>query len=266
MKIKGEKVELLVIGNGQIYTKKGIKLKDNVIIAEDGRGYLRTARMNNSLEIFLQANLERGNGNIPVEQIYQRYFDFCNAYGMDILPFDKFVKALSKYIEINEVLMEEKNEKGESVQRPKLIAKGVALVNKTITIDGNGNDVYFLTKKGLLGKKKIPVYVIIEGVPKTVSFNEVKGVGVDGFGTLRVVDDVTMGQLLTETMLMGATIGTQKFFRMLQILMLVCVVISILASVFGLINFVYISKITQAVHTVQTQVNTLIKLLGGMIK
>ena len=261
MKVQGEEVQLLVIGNGQIYTKKGIKLKENVIISEDGKGYLRMAKMSTSLDLFLHAHLEMGNGEVSLEDVYKNYFEFCNAYGLEILPFDKFVKALGRYVKVKEVLIEEDDGK-----KLKLVAEGVSLTNKVIQIDGNGSDVYFFVKQGLFRKRTVPTYVVFEGVPKTVSFNEVKGVGLDGFGTLRVIDDASMGQLLTETMLMGATIGTQKFFKNLQYMVVACVVIGVIAIIIGIYNMVYVGKVAQTVQNIQTQINTLVNIRGGIIK
>ncbi|ADB58717.1 hypothetical protein [Archaeoglobus profundus] len=259
-KVKGEEVRLLVIGDGYIKEKKGIKLKESVIITEDGKGYLRTPKMGTSLELFLHAHLERGDEDISLNDLYQRYFEFCQAYDLEILNFDKFVRGLSRYVPIEEVV--EKDEEGKSVV--KLVAKGVSLTNKTIMIE-NGADRYFYIKKGLFKRKQIPVYVVVEGVPKTLSFSEVRGIAIDGGGSLRVIDDVGMGQLLTETLLMGATIGTQKIFKDIKFLVLIAVVFSMLAMIFGIYDMIYMNNLVKAVHSLQGQVNSLVNALKGVI-
>ena len=259
-KVKGEEVKLLVIGDGFVKEKKGIKLKESVIITEDGKGYLRTPKMGTSLELFLHAYLERGNGDVSLNELYQRYFEFCQAYDLEILNFDKFVKGLSKFVEIEEVV--EKDEKGNSVV--KLVAKGVALTNKTIQIE-NGVDRYLYVKSGLLRRKTIPVYIVVEGVPKTLSFSEVKGVAIDASGSLRVIDDTSMGQLVTELLLMGATIGTQKIFKDIKFLVLIAVVFSMLAMIFGIYDMVYMNNLVKAVHSLQGQVNSLVNALKGVV-
>ena len=259
-KVKGEEVKVLVIGDGKIEEKKGIKLKESVIITPDGKSYLRTPKLGTSLDLFLHARLERGNGDIPVNDLYRHYFDFCNAYDLEILNFERFVKGLRNFVQIEEVV--EKDENGDSTI--KLIAKGVALTQKEIIIE-NGSDLYFYIKKGLLRKKKVPVYVVAEGIPKTLTFSEIKGVAMDYFGGLRVIEDGTMAQLLMETLLAGSTIGTQKIFRDIKIMVLIALVFSMLAMVFGVYNFVQLTNLVKTVQSLQGQVSTLVKTLKGVV-
>ena len=260
MKVKGEEVRVLTIGDGYIREKKGIKLKECAIITQDGKGYLRTPKMGTSLELFIHAHLERGNGDISLNDLYQRYFEFCQAYDLEILNFNKFVKGLSRYIPIKEVV--EEDEEGKGVV--KLIAKGVGLTNKTIQIE-SGADRYFYVKSGLFRKRQIPVYIVVEGIPKTLSFSEVKGVAIDGGGALRVIDDVGMGQLLTETMLMGATIGTQKIFKDIKFMLLIAVIFSMLAMIFAIYDMIHLNNLIRTVHSLQGQVNSLVNALKGVI-
>jgi hypothetical protein len=138
MKVKGEKVKLLVIGNGKITQKKAIKLKDNVLISEDGKGYLRRPGLKNPFELFLLARLEPKKGEqTDLNDIYQAYYDFCQEYGFNMLPSDKFVKALSAFVEIQHVQDDE---------GAKLVAKDVVLVNREIHIEEDSVDLYYFEK------------------------------------------------------------------------------------------------------------------------
>ena len=200
MKVRGERVDLLVLGDRTIRFERGIKLKNNIIITEDGRGYYRGSTFRNSVLLFLQARVKGKEGNeIKIEDLYQAYVQFCQEYELEITPFNKFIDIIGNYVEID-------GEKG--------VIRDIEVVDKAIEV--KENDIYLYEKQGLFTRKKKPVYIVVEGIPKTITFDELKGYAVNSNNHLITLDDFTLGQMLSESMFLGATMGSQKMFTDLK--------------------------------------------------
>ncbi len=228
MKVKGERVLLAVFGKDRTFRfVKGIKLKDDIIML-DGKAYGRFNNSKNSLIAFINARLEPAQGeSVPIDQLYTEYKRFCEEYGYDIVNSDKFVKIIDEYLDVDAV---------------QGIVRNVRIANRTIKVDKD-TDIYIYEKSGLFRKKKIPVYVVVEGIPKTLTFDELKGYAMGANGELVTLDDFTLGQMLSESMFIGATIGTQKLFGDIKWLTIVSIAFSLIGMVLTCYCLFYISQI-----------------------
>jgi len=229
-KFKPQKVLLLRFSSDRtIEIVKALKYKNNVLIYNGKRAYLRGYNANDGFKIYVNNRLKEENGNeILLEDIYKDYFDFCNEYRLPIMPIDQFLDKLSKIVEI----------KGDKVV-------DVAFDNKIVNVN-HDSDVYIFKK----GRKKIPVYVTIDGVPSTVTFDTLKGGVVNSNGEIVAFDDETLASVISEATTMGATFGTQKLFWDLKLLVIMAIIVSAIALYVGFQNSMMLNKVVKMLETV----------------
>jgi len=226
MKVKAEKVTLLVFGKDRRFRfERGIKIKDDIIMrGELGKAYLRRNNGKSSLMLFLQSKIEPAKGeSVKIEDLYKAYVDFCEEYGFDILNTQKFVDVIDDYLEVDAI---------------NGVVKDIKIIDKRIHVDKDA-DIYLYEKVGLFRKKVVPVYLVVEGIPKTITFDELRSYALGTNGEIVSLDDFTLGQMLSESMFIGATIGTQKLFtdmKYMILISLILLIVSMMLSTYTLIN------------------------------
>ncbi len=201
---------------------KAVKLNSRILLC-DRWAYLRYSA-NDGLRLFLLNRLKREEGSeISLEDLYRDYFDFCNEHGLPIMPVDTFVRKLAdENVEI----------KGDR-------AVGVAIVDRTVRAESS--DVYLFRK----GRKRIPVYVVVEGVPATITFDALKGYALNSDGELVTFDDETLASVISEATTMGATLGTKKLFWDIKVLVVIAIVLSFISLYLGFQNSLMLDKIAK---------------------
>jgi len=223
VKAKPEKVKVLRFGRDRsVKLQKAVKLKNDVLLY-DKYAYLRRYGANDGFSIYIRNRLRRdGDNKLKVDEVYEDYFKFCNEYDLPILPVEKFIDKLSMYVTVNDGHVE-----------------GIAFDDKRINI--NASDVYLFEN----GFRKTPVYVVIEGVPKTITFDELKAYALNGDDEIVTFDDETLASVVSESVTMGATLGTQKLFWDIKVLILVCLVLCIISLYFSFQNQLMLDKVVK---------------------
>ncbi len=228
MKINAEKVMLLVFGRDRtVRFEKGLKLKDDIILNGD-RAYLRRNSGRNSLMLFLQSCVVPAKGeSVKIEDLYKAYVDFCEEYGFDILNTQKFVDIIDDYLEVDAM---------------NGVVKDIEIADKRVKVEKDA-DIYIYERQSIFRKRKIPVFVVVEGVPKTITFDELKSYAIGTNGEVISLDDFTLGQMLSESMFIGATIGTQKLFSDMKFMIIVTLAMALIAVILCSYNLYYVQQI-----------------------
>lgn len=226
-KVKPQKVMLLHFGADRtVKVAKAVKFKNDIILY-DRYAYLRGYNATDAFRMYVRSRLKRdGNGNVDVEDVYRDYFDFCNEYGLPILPVEKFVEKLEDLTTIRNGKVE-----------------GVTFDEKRIKINSD-SDIY-LYETGKLRKKKVPVYVTMEGVPTTITFDTLKAYALNGDHELVTFDDETLASVISESTTMGATLGTQKLFWDIKILVIMAIILSFISLYLGFQNHLMLDKVVK---------------------
>jgi hypothetical protein len=200
-----------------IRVEKATLIGKNLII-ENGNGYLR-GTSKDSLNLFLKTHVERDNDSeIAIEDFYQKYKDFCNREELKIHPYnDKFIKQLEKYFGSNGIEID-----------------SIAGVIKNIRVSSNGkgiktrsDDIWFLEKRTLFGKRYIPVFLTIEGTATTHNFDNVVTYGENAHNELVVVDDSFLGRIVGGVMSLGSQMGKQEALQEMRRNMLIVTILSV---------------------------------------
>ena len=223
MKAKPEKVYVLRFSQDRtINLLKAVKLNSRIVLCNRW-AYLRYSA-NDGLRMYLLNRLKREEGSeIPLEDVYRDYFDFCNEHGLPIMPVDTFVRKFGEFVEIREDR-----------------AVGVTFVDRTVRVV-HDSDVYLFKK----GRRKIPVYVVIEGVPTTVTFDTLRGYALNSDGELVTFDDETLANVISEATTMGATLGTQKLMWDVKLLIVIAIVLSIISLYMAFQNSMMLDKVVK---------------------
>jgi len=232
MKIKAEKVMLLMFGQDRtVRFERGLKLKEDIIIkGELGRAYIRRNNGKNSLMLFLQSCVEPAKGNtVKIEDLYGEYIKFCEEYNFEILPSSKFVDIIDDYLEVDAI---------------NGVVKDIRITDKRVKVEKEA-DIYIYERQGLFRKKRIPVFIVVEGIPKTITFDELRSYAKGDNNELISLDDFTLGQMLSESMFIGATIGTQKLFSDMKFMIIVTLAMALIAVVLCSYNLYYVQQILQ---------------------
>ena len=230
MKARPEKVYVLRFSQDRtVMLLKAVKLNSRILLC-DRWAYLRYSA-NDGLRMYLLNRLRREEGSeIPLEDLYRDYFDFCNEQGLPIMPVDVFVRKLEKGgVEI-------KNDR----------AVDVAFTDRTVKV-ANDSDVY-LFRKGR--RKMIPVYLVIEGVPATVTFDTLRGYALNSDNELVSFDDETLASVISEATTMGATLGTQKLMWDVKLLILIAIVLGLISLYLGFQNSLMLDKVVKMLQRV----------------
>lgn len=229
MKARPEKVYVLRFSQDRtVRLLKAVKLNSRIVLC-DRWAYLRYSA-NDGLRMYLLNRLRREEGGeIQLEDLYRDYFDFCNEQGLPIMPVDVFVKKLEKGgVEI-------KNDR----------AVDVTLVDRTVKV-ANDSDVYLFKGR----RKMIPVYLVIEGVPATVTFDTLRGYALNSDNELVTFDDETLASVISEATTMGATLGTQKLMWDVKVLVIIAIVLSIISLYLGFQNSLMLDKVVKMLQRV----------------
>lgn len=224
MKVKPKKVMLLHFGADRTAKLvKAVKFKNDIILY-DRYAYLRGYSATDAFRMYVKSRLKREGGNsLDMEDVYRDYFDFCNEYSLPILPVEKFIEKLEKLAEVRDGRVE-----------------GVAFDDKRVRVSSD-SDIY-LYETGRLRKKRIPVYVTMEGVPTTITFDTLKAYALNGDGELVTFDDETLASVISESTTMGATLGTQKLFWDVKVLVIIAIILSFIALYMSFQNHMMLDK------------------------
>ncbi len=229
---KAKRVYLLKIyKNRQIRLEKGYRL--GKLLVSDNSTYLTENTQNNkdSFYMFIQSQLQPARGEIQLDELYSAYDRFCEKYELSKLPKSKFFELIASYVEVDFV---------------NGVAKGIKVQDKGIRIENESN--IYLYETGLL-KRKIPVYLVVEGVPKAITFDELRSYAIGADNTLISLDDELLNTIVGEAMLEGAIMGPMTF-RDVKLL----AIISIVFSLITLIMMFYVITNLQHINAVLSRI------------